>query len=37
MSFGDYLIGKGKIDRTDLDVALKLKTEKGIRLGGLGC
>ena len=33
MSFGDYLIEKGKIDRTDLDVALKLKTEKGIRLG----
>lgn len=35
MSFGDYLIEKGKIDRTDLDVALKLKTEKGIRLGVL--
>ena len=35
MSFGDYLIEKGKIDREDLDVALKLKTEKGIRLGVL--
>jgi len=35
MSFGDYLIEKGKIDRDDLDVALKLRTEKGIRLGVL--
>jgi len=35
MSFGDYLIEKGKIDREDLDVALKLRTEKGIRLGAL--
>ncbi len=35
MSFGDYLIEKGKIDRKDLDVALKLKSEKGIRLGVL--
>ncbi len=35
MSFGDYLIEKGKIDREDLDVALKLRTEKGIRLGVL--
>jgi len=35
MSFGDYLIEKGKIGREDLDVALKLRTEKGIRLGVL--
>ncbi len=35
MSFGDYLIEKGKINREDLDVALKLRTETGIRLGVL--
>ncbi|MBC8550468.1 MAG: hypothetical protein H8D23_12555 [Candidatus Brocadiales bacterium] len=35
MSFGDYLIKKGKIQRKDLDVALKLNTEQGIRLGVL--
>jgi len=35
MSFGDYLIEKGKIGKEDLDVALKLRTEKGIRLGVL--
>ncbi|GAX59301.1 hypothetical protein SCALIN_C01_0232 [Candidatus Scalindua japonica] len=35
MSFGYYLIKKGKIKKKDLDVALKLNTEKGIRLGVL--
>ncbi len=35
MRFGEYLISKGVIDREDLDVALKLQTEKSLRLGVL--